>query len=110
MSRAAGRPDRYLPEPASLHQPFDKILYLNGIQALAERVAADILTRDFGLVVLPNPPQHGASLGVALTQANLTQRGAAVRPEVITHEPHGCIHKTHFYDIGLWRNKRLAGS
>jgi len=47
------------------------------------------------------PPEKPPLVGVALIQANLAERGATVRPEVVSNEPDSGINKFHLNPLGL---------
>jgi hypothetical protein len=59
-----------------------------GIENLTKGVPANLFARYFVLSKCLDPPQHAASVGVALIESNLPKRGSAVRPKVIPNEPY----------------------
>ena len=74
-----------------------------GIETLGQSVTADILPRDFVLVVGSHPTQDAPNMPVPIAQPDLPQSGPRMRPEIFTHQPGGIGHEALIDFVRLQR-------
>ena len=88
MDGAAARLRGHELQPTGPDQTVEQGAYLFGIKPTAERLTPDFQQRYLCLPVCPNPTQCAAGIGMLFGQADLPQCGPAVRPEIISPQPH----------------------
>ena len=75
-------------QPASSDQTIEQAACLFGIKPAAERLTPDVQQRYLRLPACPNPTQCAAGVGMLLRQPDLPERCSAMRPEIISPQPH----------------------
>src|SRR5512132_4097979 len=88
MNGAAVRLRCHQLQPAGTNQTIEQVARLFGIKPTAERLTPDLQHRYLGLPSFPNPTECAAGIGVLFSQPNLPERRSAMRPEIISPQPH----------------------
>ena len=84
---AAGLDDRFGAQPSRCHHAIDQITRLFDVDAFAESFAADIQQRDFVPIVGSQPSQDAADVMMTISQSDLSQSSACMRPKIFADQP-----------------------
>ena len=79
-------------QPSRNHQAIHQIAGLIGIKAPRHGLATNILERNHGQAIGPNPPQGATEMLVTVRESDLPQRGARVWPKIFVHQLDGIGH------------------